>query len=620
MPSIHVSAAGDDRRDGGRQRPVATLQRAVELTRMRPSGAAARIVMHAGTYDETHVELDPRDSGLTIEAAGEGPVVLRGGRTISGWTDDGDGMVAAPLAGVTERTWDFRLLIVAGQSMPRARLPREGVFTHDSVFDVPWMSTTKGGWQRKPTEQELTQLCYRGDDLGDWLDVSNAEITVYHQWDESMVPLRSIDSEQRLLTFADPAGHPPGAFASYQPRARTYIVWNVRQGMHEPGQWYLDRTRGKVVYCPLPGQVMDGVEVLAPTVESIIVLAGEEARPVTGITLRGLTLEATTTPCKAGGFGAGAFAGAIHGEQIHDLSIEDVEVRRVGGQGVKLNHCRDVKLHRLHVHETGAAGIVANGLRIEIADCHVHHVGRTYPSAMAVRCSGQDCRVLHNHIHHTPYSAVISGGEGHLFERNRFQHVMEQLDDGAAIYVFAGIRCIIRGNHTSDVRDATAHAYYLDERSEDSIVEDNLSQHCAWPLHNHMASRCILRRNVCMHDGPMKLTLHSCHDFEIEGNVFVCRDHLSVESSYTGLAKLERNVIDLAGSANLTFSYHDRLPSLETNPRPAPLPQPMMVDTVLAPVRFVDAEHGDWRHEPGTEAARLGLATLDVCNVGPRSR
>ena len=40
------------------------------------------------------------------------------------------------------------------------------------------------------------------------------------------------------LTFANPAGHPPGAFG-----IKKYVIWNIREGMSEPGQWFLDRAK-----------------------------------------------------------------------------------------------------------------------------------------------------------------------------------------------------------------------------------------------------------------------------------------------------------------------------------------------------------------------------------------
>jgi len=46
---------------------------------------------------------------------------------------------------------------------------------------------------------------------------------------------------------------------------RRYAIWNIREGMHEPGQWYLDRRRGLVVYWPKPGEDVHHLEIVAPT-------------------------------------------------------------------------------------------------------------------------------------------------------------------------------------------------------------------------------------------------------------------------------------------------------------------------------------------------------------------
>jgi hypothetical protein len=89
---------------------------------------------------------------------------------------------------------------------------------------------------------------YQPEDLGPWFDARNAEVTVYHKWDESMVGVKAIDPKTHTLTLASPCGHPPGAFG-----VQDYVVWNLREGMSQPGQWYLDRTANKVVYRPLPG-------------------------------------------------------------------------------------------------------------------------------------------------------------------------------------------------------------------------------------------------------------------------------------------------------------------------------------------------------------------------------
>jgi hypothetical protein len=132
-----------------------------------------------------------------------------GGRRIDGWQKDGDRFWAAAVPEAKGRTWDFRMLVVNGRFCPRARVPADGHFTHLSRFDVPWMSTTGGGWKRKPTTEELTAMAYRPEDLEPWLDPINAEVTVYHMWDESVAGVKAIDTQTHTLTFTNPLGQGP---------------------------------------------------------------------------------------------------------------------------------------------------------------------------------------------------------------------------------------------------------------------------------------------------------------------------------------------------------------------------------------------------------------------------
>jgi hypothetical protein len=212
-------------------------------------------------------------------------------------------------------------LVVNDHLQPRARLPQTGAFTHLSRFDAPWHSTVGGGFREADKPELKMHLTYRQGDLGAWLDVNNAELTIYHQWDDSIVGLTSHDPDTQTLRFSNASGYPPGAFG-----VTTYVVWNVRAGMHEPGQWYLDRSRGRVVYWPHPGEDLSGLNVIAPTAEWVICIRGNKGEPVTGVTLRGLGISATTAPCVSGGFGAEVFSGAVEAEFIRDNEVSNNEV------------------------------------------------------------------------------------------------------------------------------------------------------------------------------------------------------------------------------------------------------------------------------------------------------
>ncbi len=209
--TIYVSPNGSDNNSGTKNKPFKTIMKACEAARNVISEKPKKIILGGGSYYEAHIVLGPEDSGLTIEAApGEIPV-LYGGRPVTNWEKDGD-FYAAKLEGVKEGKWDFRALIVDDEMRFRARLPETGAFTHLSEFNVRWMSTTGDGWQRKPTEKELTTMKYKKGDLGTWLDINNAELTIFHAWDESVVGLKNIDDNTQTVTFSIPSGHPPGAF------------------------------------------------------------------------------------------------------------------------------------------------------------------------------------------------------------------------------------------------------------------------------------------------------------------------------------------------------------------------------------------------------------------------
>ena len=271
-----VAPMGSDAANGSREHPFATLARARDAARTVSASQSRRILVRGGNHYNVWLTLGPQDSGLTVQAApGEQPV-LHGGQPIRGWQKDGDHFYAAALPAFPELPdraasdgWQIRALQVNGQWRPRARFPDHGELPHLSSFNVRWMSTTGGGWERKPTHDELTTLKYRAGDLPADLDLANAEITVFHKWDESCVGIAHHDVTNQVLRLAPATGHPPGAYG-----VKKFVVWNTREGLQRPGQWYHDRARRRLVYWPLPGEDMSKLDVMAPSVTTIIGLRG----------------------------------------------------------------------------------------------------------------------------------------------------------------------------------------------------------------------------------------------------------------------------------------------------------------------------------------------------------
>jgi len=611
--TFYVAPNGNDGWSGAKPAPVgsdgplATLQATRDAARRAGAAAVRRIVVQAGTYTlGSALTLDARDSGLTIEAAPGAKATLCGGRRLTDWQRDGDRFWSVSVPDVAAGRWDFRVLVVNGRMAPRARLPQTGRFKHLSEFRVRWMSSTGGGWQRKPTPEELTTLRYRLEDLEPWLDPRNAEITVYHMWDESLVGVASVDRQAHTLTFSKPSSHPPGAFG-----VKDYVVWNVREGMTEPGQWYLDRAAGKVVYWPLPGEDLTRTEAWAPAVESLIRLEGKKGAPVRAVTIRGLSLTVTGIPLAPGGFGAGKYEGAVTLSETEDCCLADLAVFHVGGQGVKASNSVNLHVENCDVHHTGAGGIVVRGKGLVVADNLVHDVGLICPSGIGIFGGGPQSLVAHNEVHDTSYSAVNFSGEDVRIESNLIYRAMRVLHDGAGIYSFSPRRLVMRGNFIRDIPDTGgygASAYYLDERAEDCLVEGNLAFGVARPSHNHMAVRNTIRNNFFVAAGDAKITFPRSSEFTFEKNVVAAGGKITFTNP-AAMSTFKDNVL---------WSGVGKIEGVALRDYAAAGAEAMAVpgaDPKLLP----GVEKGVCRFAPDSPALKLGIRPIDVSGAGRRT-
>lgn len=603
---FYVAPNGNDKNPGTKEQPFATLLKARDAARKVTSSAYKKIIVRGGKYYKVSVILEPIDSGLIIKAEQDEKPVLYGGRSVTNWVKDGEKFYSAAVPGVKEGIWDFRALVVNDGWRSRARYPDTGSLSHCNEFKVPWMSTTGGGWRRKPTFDELTTMQYKKGDLGLWLELKNAELTIFHQWDESLVGIRSLEEATQTIRFSTPAGHPPGAFY-HSPKARTYLIWNIREGMNHPGQWYLDRAAGKVVYWPKPGEDMSRIEVIAPTTETIFKLKSG----VRNITIEGISISATTTPLVSGGFGATRFDAAISGKDISNCTFWKVTVANVGGWGIKAEG-NSVRIEDCEVTGTGAGGILFEGENIIITNSHIHDVGVTYPSAIAVSGggNGRPCEISHNEIHGTPYSAITCSGDNHRIHYNLIYDTMRELFDGGGIYITfcKGITLfgnIIRGSNEGYKR----HAYYLDEQAENCVVENNLAFNSISPSHNHMAKNNIIRNNVFYDKGESNLAFYRCKDFIFENNIVYAKD---------GIHFIGRDANKLMPN-NIFYSAANKLEEEKLSggyQGKGADPLDIRDGSVVADPIFIDAEHGNFNFKPDSPALKLGIKPIDVSRAG----
>ncbi len=591
---FHVSPAGSDKNPGTKEKPFATLERARDAVRALKKGEPRCIVMRGGDYYGVSLVLEPQDSGLAIQAAsGETPVVY-GGKPVIGWQKDGDKFFAADIPGVKDRTWDFRSLVVNGELRPRARLPKTGKFTHLTRFDARRYPTSQGGFRGADKPELKLKLKYKKGDLGPWLDVNNAELDIMHSWDSSMVGLKSHDAQNRILHFSNPTLYPPGAFG-----VRRYVVFNIRKGMHEPGQWYLDRTRGKVVYWPRPGEDIRQLRVVAPTTEAIVRIKGTRSGPVSGISVRGLRLCCTTTPLKAGKFGAQVYEGAIEARFAHHCTLTKLRIAAVGGQAIRITRGMHNVVKGCEIEMTGAGGIYAvQGSHGRIVGNRIRNIGKTYVSAIAIRTadSWKAPKLSHhnlvsgNLILNTPYIGIECKGVSNRYESNMVSNAMCVLNDGAAFYS-NGKKHIIRGNVVRDIaKGKLAIAYYIDELGEDILVETNAALNCSWPVHVHLAHRNTYRNNLFIAKKDCKITFPRSRNITMEKNIIYAGGTISGSDTHA-VSRWKDNIF---------FSRTSRYKGIPGNAaqRVAPL--------------FRNAAKGDYGFRDASPALKLGIEPVKV--------
>jgi hypothetical protein len=610
-PSVYyVSPDGSDTGDGSMIKPFASLPRARDAARTskipRP-----RIVLRGGDYfvRET-ISFDGRDSGLTIEAApGEKPVLF-GGEIHGGWESESDGIWSMKLPSKKSGLWDFRMLVVDGRICPASRLPREGSFEHLTEFPVRWLAASQGGWEQKPTVAQLTRLRYKAGDLGPWLDTASAEVTIYHLWDESRVGIAGHDTDSQTLTFTSPATHPPGGF-----NVKKYVVWNCKQGLTEPGQWYLDKSVGKLFYRPRAGEDISRAKAFVPLVDSIFQFEGTAEVPVRDVTIRGLALTLTSTPLKSGGFGAGEYPGALEVNAAVDFHIRDLEVFQTAGQGIRVRAGKRVLVDGCEVRQTGACGIRVDTDSQDsvLSNNIVHHTGLLFPSAIGVMVSGNKNHVIHNEIRDTSYSGISASGDENLIQANLVERPMLTLHDGAGIYVTYGVNISITGNVVREIpaqadAPSAAYAYYIDEQASDCRLDGNLSVGCNDLLMLHMGSGHTVRNNIFISSGDARIWIVRTTGVKLDLNIIQADGDIVFRLGNDAISSMPDNILwSLTGKILLEKVADDYK-------RETPVSFELREGTIHANPDFTDLFRGVL--SPDSPALKLGIQPLDLETVG----
>jgi hypothetical protein len=601
-----VAPQGQDTNPGTPEAPLATIERARDLLRLRPEKKPARILLRGGTFWLTRpLTLTAEDRNLTIEAfPGEHPVVSAG-RPVTGWKKGEKGVWSAPLSAPA------RQLFVDGRRAIRARSPKEGFFRVQG--DVS-------------QEKQATFTFKAGDLKPEWAGRGDVEVMLLQSWTDMRSPIVSIQGQKVTL-----AGE---AVKSGRESNARYWVENAPELLDQPGEWYLDSKAGILSYIPLPGQDPSAMTAVASHLPQLVRFEGTR-----DLTVRGLTFSHADWTAGPTGYtdmqAAFNIPGALFGDRAVSVRLEGCTISHVGGYGIEFaKGCRDVHIVGCEIVDAGAGGIKIGetALRKEeidrttgnvVTDNHIHDLGLVYPAGVGIWVGHSSRNTFaHNHIHDTYYSGFSigwswgygpSGAQDNLIEGNDVHHLGRgMLADMGGVYTLGTCTgTVIRNNVFHDIWSSTYGGWgiYFDEGSTGVLAEKNVVYRCkSNGFHQHYGKENILRNNIFAWNSEAQVARTRREDhwtLTFERNIIAWKEGSLLSGNWDGdQFRWEKNLFwNPGGTTGLPAAWKDK--GLDR-------------ESMIADPKFVDPEKGDFTLRPDSPALKLGFQPIDVSTVGPR--
>jgi hypothetical protein len=640
--------------------PFATVTRAVAAVRESRSRTSkvlehATILIRQGLcFLDKPLILGPEDSQLLLSAYRNEKPVLSGGRRISDWKEAdfaGRKLWATEVPAVRDRKWFFRELWINGRRAVRARNPNHGYL---SVADLP---DTNPDWTKGNT-----RFRFREGDLKAWADATNGEVIVFNRWVESRLPIASVAEKARIVTF--------GKRSVFQlAPGDLYYVENAPDILDNPGEWYLDRTTGRVYYEPQPGETIDNIEAVAPVLTQIVRIEGKpEAKQfVQRVEFKGLTFSHTewcfpegfqstkdkpqVSPqpeAEVGGFAQAAIGvpGTVWGEGAHECKFENCAFANLGNYGLELGRgCVSNRIIRCEFGDLGAGGIKIGETTIrqseleqsgynEIVDCDIHDGGKMFASAIGIWIGqSPNNHITHNLIHDFYYTGISIGwtwGYGPSLATNNlvaFNHVhhigIKSHGDGPMLSDMGGIYTLgkqpgtrILNNLWHDIAGLSYGGWgiYFDEGSSGILAQDNVVYRTTHGgFHQHYGETNMVWNNIFAfgRDQQLQRSRAESHlSFSFKTNIVYFDSGALLAGDWSGTNyQMDWNAYFDARPDAKEVTFGNDSPEKWRG-------QGKDKNSIFANPLFVAPKENDFRLQPKSPALKVGFKPMDVSRVG----
>ena len=555
---------------------------------------------------------------------------------------------------------------------PKGRkLPEPARDSHVMLIQAEAYEAAKArefGIARAPARAYKDRFHFRSGDWSVWPRSPEAEIHIFPAWGwvNSIMSVDKVDFDTRTVYVTN-------RNCSQELRlGNRYFIENVFEALDAPGEWFLDRSLGKLYYRPKDDDfAKQGV--FAPALDRLIAFrgdveggeegqaaAGEETAAADGksgfvehIAFRGFTFMHTTyklempspyTPDD----------GAIWMERARHCTVEKCRFEGVGGYAVRMSlQSNNNKVIGNQISQAGQGGVLLVGDLTAtqpssnvIAGNTITHCGKIWKHVAGVYVTtGSGNRIAHNTITDMPRYGISlksyrKGSVSHdnVIEYNRIERTNLETNDTGAIETLGRDRedsgNVIRYNlildvvglKTSETGEMLTPYYtwgiYLDDYSSGTHVFGNVvARTFRSSAHVHLGRNNVFENNIFV-DGDER-------QFECNG-----RDDM-VDNRFIRNIVVWRNgsLMRIRGGAGKCLSECDRnlywMVGQDLR-NPQGLTEPLTPrgtwhqwqeagfdqHSLVADPLFVDPGNDDYRLKPNSPALELGFEPIPIDKIG----